>query len=184
MSSFSPGDIVKKRYGNKVAEVIRQETYRDNYYYCRYYNSKGQPKGAGWYAYGVDLVLAEPPEPLETSMAIKTLYSFKKEDGTTAYGTHIGTNSSNHYLIEEKGTGEIHVLSPGDVEEVLPYTFSASIGGKETHYVCKPDAVKKGDYLLYTNGSTPMIATVTAVDTKNKGARAKFNGKRLVLEDI
>ena len=53
-----------------------------------------------------------------------------------------------------------------------------------SHYVCQPDAVKKGDFLLYTNGSQPQIAVVTAVDTKNKTARANFRGKRLVLEDL
>lgn len=114
----------------------------------------------------------------------KTLYSFKKEDGTVSYGNHIGTNSNNQYLIEEKGTGTIHVFDVSDLEEVLPYTFSASINGKETHYVCQPGAVKKGDFLLYANGPAAQVATVTAVDTKNKSARAKFKGKKLVLEDI
>jgi len=77
-----------------------------------------------------------PYESPEESMAeTKTLYSFTKADGTVAYGSHIGTNSSNNYLIEEKGTGEIHVLDPKSIEEVLPYTFSATIAGKETHYV-------------------------------------------------
>lgn len=114
----------------------------------------------------------------------KTLYSFTKDDGTVAYGTHIGTNSSNQYLIEEKGTGTIHVFDKKNLEEVLPYTFSAKMGNSENHYVGTPGALKKGDILLYTGSSTPQIAVVTGVDTKNKSARSKFKGAKIVTEDI
>jgi hypothetical protein len=182
MAQFSVGDTVTKLYGKKPAVIEHLITWRstsvNSCWYCRYV-----PPGKGCFeAFESDLKLYEPTE---TSMAeIKTLYSFKKEDGTVAYGSHIGTNSSNQYIIEEKGTGNIHAFDPKNLEEVLPYTFSATFNGKETHYVCQPDAVKKGDYLLYTNGTTPQIAVVTAVDTKNKTARSKFRGKRLVLEDL
>lgn len=113
----------------------------------------------------------------------KTLYSFTV-DGKVAYGTHIGTNSSNQYLIEEKGTGTIHVFDKKDLEEVLPYTFSAKMGSSENHYVGTPGALSKGDILLYTGSSTPQIAVVTGVDTKNKSARGKFKGAKLATEAI
>jgi hypothetical protein len=58
------------------------------------------------------------------------------------------------------------------------------MGGKETHYVGTPDALKKGDVLLYTGSSTPQVAVVTGVDTKNKSARSKFKGAKLVTESI
>lgn len=174
--NFNVGDVVKKKYGSKPMRILRKAW--GDQWYCEFLHNKNRT-----YAYDRDLVIYDesPEEPMAET---KTLYSFKKADGSVAYGSHIGTNSSNNYLIEEKGTGDIHVLSLKDVEEVLPYTFSASIDGKDTHYVCQPDAVKKGDFLLYTNGSQPQIAVVTAVDTKNKTARAKFRGKRLVLEDL
>lgn len=182
MSQFNVGDTVTKMYGKKPATILRRASWRGSdsipYWYCQYL----APSKGCFEACENELKLYEP---LEEIMAdTKTLYSFKKEDGTIAYGSHIGTNSSNNYLIEEKGTGDIHVLGLKDLEEVLPYTFSASINGKETHYVCQPDAVNKGDFLLYTSGTTPQIAVVTAVDTKNKTARSKFRGKRLVLDDI
>jgi hypothetical protein len=113
----------------------------------------------------------------------KTLYSFTV-DNKVAYGTHIGTNSSNQYLIEEKGTGTIHVFDKKDLEEVLPYTFSAKMGTSENHYVGTPGAVSKNDILLYTGSSTPQIAVVTGVDTKNKSARSKFKGAKIVTEAI
>ena len=182
MSQFNIGDIVTKLYGKNPARIEKKIEWRssshNSYWYCKYL-----PPGKGAFeASESELKLYESPE--QSMAETKTLYSFTKTDGTITYGTHIGTNSSNNYLIEEKGTGEIHVLDPKTIEEVLPYTFSATIAGKETHYVCQPDVVKKGDYLLYTNGNTPQIAVVTAVDTKNKTARSKFRGKRLVLEDL
>jgi len=33
-------------------------------------------------------------------------------------------------------------------------------------------------------GSSPQIAVVTGIDTKNKGARAKFKGAKIVTESI
>lgn len=171
--AFKPGDKVVKVFGKKPAVVEHQYGYR---YTCRYCHS-----GVAFYARESDLKLYEEEDEMTTT---KTLYSFTKEDGTVAYGTHIGTNSLNQYIIEEKGTGTIHTMDKSSLEEVLPYTFSASINGKETHYVGVPDSVKKGDLLLYTGSSTPQIALVTAVDTKNKSARNKFKGARLVTEPI
>lgn len=175
MAQFSVGDIVTKLYGKKPAEITYTS---DSYYNCKYLHSK-----QSFYAYGSELKFYEG-ETDEMASDTKTLYSFTKEDGTVAYGTHIGTNSQNQYLIEEKGSGAIHVLNKNDLEEVVPYTFSASIGGKDTHYIGTPGTVKKGDVLLYTGSNTPQVAVVTGIDTKNKSARSKFKGAKIVTEAI
>ena len=173
---FNLGDIVTKRSGKKPAKVTYVSDYSSTgYYTCRYLHNN-----QSFSCYGQDLKIYEE----ETEMAdTKTLYSFTV-DGKVAYGTHIGTNSSNQYLIEEKGTGTIHVFDKNDLEEVLPYTFSAKMGSSENHYVGTPGSVKKDDILLYTGSSTPQIAVVTGVDTKNKSARGKFKGAKLSTESI
>lgn len=175
MAQFNIGDIVTKKHGKKPAEIVSRGWYSSESWQCRYLHSK-----QSFTEYASDLKIYEE----ETEMAdTKTLYSFTV-DGKVAYGTHIGTNSSNQYLIEEKGTGTIHVFDKKDLEEVLPYTFSAKMGSSENHYVGTPGSVSKGDILLYTGSSTPQIAVVTGVDTKNKSARGKFKGAKLTTEAI
>ncbi len=173
---FNLGDIVTKQYGKKPAEVTYAPSYSGGQFTCRYLESKQT-----FYAREYELKLYE--EETEMTADTKTLYSFTV-DGKTAYGTHIGTNSQNQYLIEEKGTGSIHVFDKKDLEEVVPYTFSASINGKETHYIGTPDVLQKNDILLYTGSSTPQVAVVTGVDTKSKSARSKFKGSKIVTEAI
>lgn len=173
---FNIGDIVIKQYGKKPAEVTYAPSYSGGQFTCRYLESKQT-----FYARDYELKIYD--EETEMTADTKTLYSFTV-DGAVAYGTHIGTNSQNQYLIEEKGTGKIHVFDKKDLEEVVPYTFSATMSGKETHYVGTPDTLKKGDVLLYTGSSTPQVAVVTGVDTKNKSARSKFKGAKLVTETI
>lgn len=185
---FKVGDHVTKLYGKKVAvitNILERGYWGNNNIHCRYLKPNGKP-GTPFYVSTSDIKPYEPDSE-ELPMETKTLYSFTKPDGTVAYGNHIGTNSSNDFLIEEKGTGTIHVLKKSEIEEVLPYTFSASMNGKETHYVCTPDSVKKGDVLLYTGTTGSMnvqLAVVTGVDTKNKTARSKFRGAKLVTESL
>ena len=175
MTQFNVGDIVTKKHGKKPAEIVSKGWYTSDSWTCRYLHSN-----QSFTEYASDLKLYIE----ETEMAdTKTLYSFTVDD-KVAYGTHIGTNSSNQYLIEEKGTGTIHVFDKKDLEEVLPYTFSAKMGSSENHYVGTPGAVSRGDILLYTGSSTPQIAVVTGVDTKNKSARSKFKGAKLATEAI
>ncbi len=178
MTQFNVGDIVTKLHGKKPAEITYSYIggYGGGQYTCKYLESK-----QSFTSYGNELKLYE--EETEMTADTKTLYSFTV-DGVIAYGTHIGTNSQNQYLIEEKGTGKIHVFDKKDLEEVVPYTFSATMGGKETHYVGTPETLKKGDVLLYTGSNTPQVAVVTGVDTKNKSARAKFKGAKIVTEAI
>ena len=174
MANFNVGDIVTKAHGKKPAQITYSYAgynYRGGNYSCKYLHNNQT-----FTAYGNDLKLYEgETDEMATE---KTLYSFTV-DGKTAYGTHIGTNSSNQYLIEEKGTGTIHVFDKKDLEEVLPYTFSAKMGNSEAHYIGTPDALKVDDILLCTSGSTPQIAVVTAVDTKNKSAK-KFKGAKIM----
>lgn len=176
---FQVGDIVTKRSGKKPAQITY--CYSGYQSYGGYYDCKYLHSGGSFTAYGEEMKIYE--EDTEEMTQTKTLYSFTI-DGKVAYGTHIGTNSQNQYLIEEKGTGAIHVLNKTDLEEVLPYTFSASFNGKETHYIGTPGTVKKGDILLYTGSNSPQVALVTDIDTKNKSARSKFKGAKIVTEAI
>lgn len=173
------GDIVTRLNGKKPAQITYcysgYQSY-DGYYTCKYLQS-----GGSFTTYGNELKIYE--EDTEEMAQTKTLYSFTI-DGKVAYGTHIGTNSQNQYLIEEKGTGSIHVFDKKDLEEVVPYTFSAKMGNSENHYVGTPGALAKDDILLYTGGGTPQIAVVTGVDTKNKSARSKFKGAKIVTQPI
>ena len=123
-------------------------------------------------------LLYETGEPMKTEI----LYSFDL-NGATSFGTHIGTNSNNQYIIEEKGTGAIHILDKDKLEEVLPYTFSATLSGNVQHYIASPGSVKVGDVLLCTAGNSPTVAVVKDLDTKNKEAR-KFKGAKIVTETI
>lgn len=173
---FNVGDHVVKRSGKKVAIVENVPSYAHGTYCCRYINS-----GQTFYDYESNLKAADQDGQ---SQNMKILYSFTKEDGSTGYGTHIGTNSQNQYLIEEKGSGAILVFDKDKLEEVLPYTFSAKIGSSETHYQGTKGTVEVGDVLLYTGGGNAQVAVVTALDTKNKNARGKFKGVKLVTEKI
>jgi hypothetical protein len=131
-----------------------------------------------------DFVLADPEETSSNKTTMKTLYKFKDKSGAEVFGRHIGTDGSNNYVLEVVGGGGIVVLPPNEVEEVIPWTFSVKINGKETHFMGQPGNIKKGDFLLYNCNGTPVLCTVTGVDTKCKTAREKFKGLRMVTEDI
>ena len=117
-------------------------------------------------------------------MANKTLYSFVDDTGATVFGTHVGTNSQNLYILEVKGRDDYVVKDPKELEEVLPYTFSVNINGQEIHYIGSPDKGKKGDFLLVPAGNSFCIARVKEVDTKNKNARNKLKGRKILTEEI
>jgi len=178
MAKFKVGDVIISKLGKYPLEVIRIDNWGE--YDLRYLHN-GKLHDVSKWTINSNYKLYNPSES-ESTMT-NTLYTFKKSDGTDAFGTHIGTNSQNKFLIEEKVTGEIHVLDKKDLEEVLPYTFSAKMGNSETHYIGTPDTLKVDDILLCTSGSTPQIAVVTAVDTKNKSAK-KFKGAKLATEAI
>lgn len=178
MTKFKVGDVIISKHGKYPLKVIRINSWED---YILSYLHNDEPHLVHKLNIEANYELYNPSES-ESTMT-NTLYTFKKSDGTDAFGTHIGTNSQNKFLIEEKVTGEIHVLDKKDLEEVLPYTFSAKMGNSENHYIGTPDTLKVDDILLCTSGSTPQIAVVTAVDTKNKSAK-KFKGAKLATEAI
>ena len=172
--NFNVGDIVISKYGKYPLTI----------------NYIGYSRTSGKYLHNgnsctVDTDNLIPYEPEETIMETKTLYSFTDDNGTTVFGTHIGTNSSNQYIIEIKGGGGIVIKDQKDLEEVLPYTFSVTIGGKEVHYIGEPGKLDKGDILIHTPSAGQFtVVVVGAVDTKNKTARSKFKGRKLVTESI
>lgn len=170
---FNIGDLVLKACNGKIPHVVEKiPSHSGGYYYIRSTTSNKLD-----YYYERDLVLYESSE---TETMTQTLYSFTKADGTTGYGTHIGTNSKNQLLIEEKGNGTIHTFNKEDLEEVLPYTFSAKYNNTETNFIGTPDTLKVGDYLLASNS---FIYIVTKLDTKAKNVK-KFKGVKLVTETI
>ena len=116
----------------------------------------------------------------QTIMSKEQLFTWTDKEGYRCYGIYLATNSSGQYVIEEKQTGDIVTMSTDEVEEVLPWTFSARNGSIEKHFT-GPDIIKKGDGLLQT--STSKFWIVTDVDTKNKTA-TKFVGRRFVTEEI
>ena len=178
MAEFNVGDVIISKRGKYPLEVIHITSWEQ---YTLKYLHNGKYHEVDRWNIDSNYELYNPSES-ESTMT-NTLYTFKKSDGTDAFGTHIGTNSQNKFLIEEKVTGEIHVLDKNDLEEVLPYTFSAKMGNSETHYIGTPDALKVDDILLCTSGSTPQIAVVTAVDTRNKSAK-KFKGAKIMTVAI
>lgn len=182
---FKVGDLVTIGGSNKVAEII----FKDG---CDYYKYKYLISGAvnGGYAHYLKLYTGEI-ENIETDKNKKpmTLYSFPKADGSTGYGAHIGTNSQNKYLIEEKGTGEIHVLDKEVLEEVLPYTYSVRYNGNGAEYdfIGEPGTVAKGDFLIQSPASSSnafQLVQVTNVDTKSRKATKRFNGVKVLTQPI
>jgi hypothetical protein len=166
------GDLITRSpRGRKPIEVLKVD---GNYISGRYVDS-GKTIWE-WYNY------FQPYENNDqTIMSKEQLFTWTEVNGDIAYGTLLATNSSGLYVIEEKQTGNIVTMSPGQVEEVIPWTFSARNGANEKHFTGS-DTVKKGDVLIQTQGATKFWY-VTDVNTKNKTA-TKFNGRRVVTEEI
>lgn len=116
----------------------------------------------------------------------KTIYSFTDENGEEVLGMFIGTNSKGQYILEvDDGRNDYVVKDPKQVEEVIPFTFSVDITGKEIHYIGEPGKVFEGDFLLQKSGKGAFeVVQVKNTDTKNKQARPKFNGFKLITENI
>lgn len=173
--NFEIGDIIVSKYGKKplkIYEVYSQQVY------ARYLHNN-QTKSI----YKSEIKHYED-ETMSTNA--NTLFQIKLEDGSITYGTHVGTNSSNQYLIEEKGTGKIILANKSQLEEVLPYTFSVRMNNKLMHFQGEPEKVKKGDVLLYTGegADNAQFAYVTNVDTKNKSAAKAFKGLRVQTTEL
>jgi polynucleotide 5'-kinase involved in rRNA processing len=174
---FKEGDVIISNRGTKPLEVCYVPNSSWDNWGLKYLHN-GKINYVSNDCVNDNYLFYDTDEPMKTEM----LYSFDL-NGATSFGTHIGTNSNNQYIIEEKGTGAIHILDKDKLEEVLPYTFSATLSGNVQHYIASPGSVKVGDVLLCTAGNSPTVAVVKAVDTKNKEAR-KFKGAKIVTETI
>jgi hypothetical protein len=173
--TFKVGDLVILKGGRKPLKIT--DAY-GTYCYARYVHNN-QSKSLRYN----EINLYEDEQAMSNS---NTLYQIKNDNGTVSYGTHVGTNSSNQFLIEEKGTGRIILANKAQLEEVLPYTFSVRMNSKLVHFQGEPEKVSKGDFLLYTGegADNAEIAYVVAVDTKNKTATKTFKGRKLVTQEI
>jgi hypothetical protein len=172
--NFQIGDIVVLNSGKKPLKIVNLY---NSYCYATYLHTN-QTKTV----YYDNIKLYED----DTMTTTNTLFQIKLENGSVTYGTHVGTNSSNQFLIEEKGTGKIILANKSQLEEVLPYTFSVRMNGKNVQFQGEPDKLKKGDILLYTGegADNAQVAYVTAVDTKNKTATKSFKGRKILTEEI
>lgn len=173
---FEIGDIIISSFGKKPLQITQVYS---NQVYAKYIHSNTTKS-----FYKSEIKHYEDEDAMATPS--NTLFQIKHEDGTVTYGTHVGTNSANQYLIEEKGTGKIILANKSQLEEVLPYTFAVRLDGKTVHFQGEPDKVKKGDVLLYTgNGAdNAQFAYVTAIDTKNKSATKAFKGLRIQTSEL
>lgn len=173
---FEVGDIIISNYGKKPLKIT--SVYSSQVYASYLHNNATKS------FYKSDIKHYEDHDAMTTTS--NTLFQITLEDGSVTYGTHVGTNSSNQYLIEEKGTGKIILANKSQLEEVLPYTFAVRLNGKTTHFQGEPEKVVKGDVLLYTGegADNAQFAYVTAVDTKNKSATKAFKGLRVQTSEL
>ena len=164
------GDLITRfPGGRKPIEVTEID---GNYIHGRYVES-GKTVWE-WYNY------FQPYENNDqTIMNKEQLFTWSDAAGQH-YGTYLATNTAGMYVIEEKQTGNIVTMSADDVEEVIPWTFSAKNGNTEKHFTGS-DTIKKGEVLLQPRSAKFWI--VTDVNTKNKTA-TKFVGRRIVTEEI
>ena len=162
--------IIRFPNGRRPIEVTQID---GNYIHGRYVNS-GKPV---W-----DYHNYFQPYEDNTIMSKEQLFTWTDPHGQY-YGTYLATNSSGQYVLEVKKTGNIVTMHPDQVEEVVPWTFSAKNGSTEEHFT-GPDTIKKGDSLIQIlTSQTPRVWFVTDVDTKNRTA-TKFVGRRIVTEEI
>lgn len=177
IEDYNVGDICVKRYGTKPFRIT--DIYGSTIH-GRFLHNNGHV-----YIYGRDEIKPYDGEIEEKSApSMKTLYSFTDESGNTEFGIHVGTNSQNLFILEVRGVDGYVVKDPNELEEVLPYTFSVAVNGKETHYIGEPGRVNEGDWLIMDSGSSYSIAQVKAIDTKFKKAKEKFKGRRILTEPV
>ena len=137
--------------------------------------------------------LTDPPKQIN----ITWKYAQKEDDmnelyeiklgSETAYGYKLAMNSENKLVMEIKGTGNIVVVSPDDVKEIMPYTITVTSfsGDAQRNYTIENGKVALNDIVLHMpkGSKTVGLGVVTALDTKVKGA-AQFTGSKLVAEHI
>lgn len=172
---FVAGDKVTKAAGKKVMSV----SYISGNYVTSRYDHSGQVSRD----YYNNLKYAEEGEQ---TMAKDAIYKLNLDPEKVIFAHYRGTDSAGNWLMERIGDGGgIMVVAKELCEEVLPYTFSVRMNGREQHFVGEAGKLQKGDILLYTAGGVDnfTFAIVKAVDTKNKVAKV-WEGVRVTTEAI
>lgn len=172
---FKAGDKVVLRHGKLLMTV---QHVRGNYVHATYDHSKqhSNEHHTRYKLYEED----------GQAMAKDAIYKLNLDGDQTIFANYRGTDSAGNWLMERIGDGGgILVVSKDKCEEVLPFTFSVRMNGREQHFVGEAGKVKKGDILLYTAGGANnfAFAVVKNVDTKHKGARA-WEGVRVITEPM
>lgn len=123
----------------------------------------------------------------ENQMSTKKIYEFELNSGNKVLGSHVGTDSHGMWLMEDSDSGCIVRRNPKVVIEQVPYTFGVKFEtyGKEYHFQGTPGSVKIGDILMRTCSSYKgSFCRVTSVDSLNRYAVKKFEGVRVLTEEI
>jgi hypothetical protein len=131
--SFKFGDIVVSKKGTRPGTIIQTGAYN------RQTRSYGYAKVRYLHNNNTKLIAEENLVLYTDSKTMtqeqNTLYQFKPSDSSESlYGHHIGTNQQSQWVMEEKGTGKIHVIPKEAAEEVLPFTFSVKMGGDDKSF--------------------------------------------------
>lgn len=172
---FVSGDKVRLANGKKPMTV----EYNNGTYVTARYDHSGQQSREHYTRFTYY-------EEETKAMAKDAIYKLNLDTDQTIFANYRGTDSAGNWLMERIGDGGgIIVVAKEKCEEVLPYTFSVRMNGREQHFVGEAGKLKKGDILLYTAGGVDnfAFAIVKNVDTKHKGARA-WEGVRVLTEAI
>jgi hypothetical protein len=164
--SFKVGDIVRLKTGTAPIEVTEATAY---WVSGTYLKSKTEV-----YLRDIkDFVFYE--ETTTQGKDPMALYQFTV-DSVTKYGNYLATNSSGMFVMEEKGTGNIHTVDKASVQEVLPHTIGVKFFGSTTEYsyLATPGKFKSGEVYVLHSPHGPSFVTVTGVDTKSKAATKEF----------
>lgn len=174
---FEIGDKVIKTNGKKVMTVV----YATGSYITARYDHSGQSIRD----HVANFIHYEEEGPAMTKDAIYKL-DLGGDSITPVFANYRGTDSAGNWLMERIGDGGgIVIVAKEKCEEVLPFTFSVRMNGREQHFVGEAGKLKKGDILLYTAGGVDnfTFAIVKNVDTKSKGAKT-WEGVRVITEAI
>lgn len=154
---FEVGDIIRRCNGKRTAEVERVNTYD---MYIRWHHT-----GTGFYVGSHEY---DGFTKVEEQENIMTLYESK--DGKI--WTKLVEKSNKAWVMEAKGSGEVGIKDPKDLEEILPYTIEVNVAGKVNHYQADEGVYQVDD--MFIMGKTLELARVTKLNTKNKSTRNTF----------
>lgn len=175
-NTFQAGDKVRLANGKKPMTVI--------YSYYPYITAKYDHTGQQTREHYTRFVEYEEESSMTSSK--DAIYKLNIDPEKTIFANYRGTDSAGNWLMERIGDGGgILVVPKENCEEVLPYTFSVRMNGREQHFQGEAGKIKKGDVLLYTAGGVDnfAFAVVRNLDTKSKGAKV-WQGVKLITEEI